>query len=117
MRLDGKVAVVTGAATGLGKFYALRLASEGADLCVADINVEGVKKTADMIREKGRKAIAIKMDVTSEKETMDGARKAFDTFGKIDILVNNAGIVRNVPRVPVEELKLADWNRLRYGLR
>ncbi len=112
MKLDGKVAVVTGAATGLGKVYALRLASEGADLGVADIDVEGVEKTAGMIRGKGRKAIAIKMDVTSEEETMQGAKTAFDAFGRIDILVNNAGVVRNVPRAPIEELKLADWNHI-----
>ncbi len=106
MRLQDRVAVVTGAATGLGKIYALRLASEGADVCVADINAEGVEKTAGMIRKQGRKALALKMDVTSEEETVKGAKTAFDTFKRIDILVNNAGIVRNVPRIPLQELTL-----------
>lgn len=112
MRLLDRVAVVTGAATGLGKIYALRLASEGADICVADINQEGVEKTASLIREKGRKALAIKMDVTSEEDTVKGAKLAFDTFKRIDILVNNAGIVRNVPRIPLQDLTLSEWNRI-----
>ncbi len=112
MGLQGRVAVVTGAATGLGKIYALRLASEGADVCVADINKEGVEKTADLVREKGRKAIAIKMDVTSEDETVKGAKLTFDTFKRIDILVNNAGIVRNVQRIPLQDLTLSEWNRI-----
>jgi 3-oxoacyl-[acyl-carrier protein] reductase len=112
MGLQGRVAVVTGAATGLGKIYALRLASEGADVCVADINQEGVEKTAALVREKGRKALAIKMDVTSEDETVKGAKLTFDTFKRIDILVNNAGIVRNVPRIPLRDLTLSEWNRI-----
>ncbi len=112
MRLQDRVAVVTGAATGLGKMYALRLASEGAHLCVADINIEGVEKTASMIRDTGRDALAVKMDVTSEEDTVNGAKVAFDHFKRIDILVNNAGIVRNVPRIPLEELTLSEWNRI-----
>jgi len=112
MRLQNRVAVVTGAATGLGRVYALRLAAEGADVCAADIDVAGVEKTAAMIREKGRKSLALKMDVTSEEETVKGARTVFDTFKRVDILVNNAGIVRNVPRIPLQDLTLAEWNRI-----
>jgi len=112
VRLQNRVAMVTGAATGLGKVYALRLADEGADVCAADIDIQGAEKTAAMIREKGRKALAVKMDVTSEEETIQGARAAFDLCRRIDILVNNAGIVRNVERVPIENLKLDDWNRI-----
>jgi 3-oxoacyl-[acyl-carrier protein] reductase len=112
MRLDNKVAIVTGGATGLGRVYALRLASEGADLAVWDVDLEGAEKTASMIREKGRKAIAIKTDVTSEEDTSKASKTTFETFKKIDILVNNAGIVRGVPRAPLEELKLSDWSRI-----
>jgi len=112
MRLDNRVAVVTGGATGLGKVYALRLASEGANLAVWDIDLEGAERTARLIREKGRKAIGVKADVTSEEDTAQAAKTTFATFGKIDILVNNAGIVRNVSRVVIEELKLSDWNRI-----
>ena len=60
----------------------------------------------------GRKALAVEMDVTDEQQTLDGAKKAFDHFGGIDILVNNAGIVRNTPRVPIEETDVADWHRI-----
>jgi 3-oxoacyl-[acyl-carrier protein] reductase len=112
MGLQNRVAVVTGAATGLGRVYALRLATEGADVSVADIDAQGVEQTATMIREKGRKSLALKMDVTSEEDTMKGARAVFDMFKRIDILVNNAGIVRNVPRIPLKDLTLAEWNRI-----
>lgn len=112
MRLTDKVAVVTGGAMGLGKAYALRLALEGADVCVADINLDGAENTAAVIRENGRRAIALKTDVTSETDATALARVTFETFKKIDILVNNAGIVRNVPRGPIEDLKLSDWNRI-----
>lgn len=112
MRLHDKVAIVTGGATGLGKIYALRLASEGADISVWDIDMESAEKTVAMIRDKGRKTIAIKTDVTSEEDTNRAAKTTFEAFKKIDVLVNNAGIVRGVPRAPLEELKLSDWSRI-----
>lgn len=112
-RLENRVAIVTGGATGLGKVYALRLASEGAAVCIWDIDSAGAEKTASMIEEKEGKAIASKVDVTSEEETFVAAKAAFDAFHRIDILVNNAGLVRDdMLRVPIEELKPADWNRV-----
>ncbi len=112
MRLAERVALVTGAATGLGRAYAVRLAAEGAQVCATDVNFAGVQGTARLVARKGRQALAVEMDVTSERQTKEAAKKAFDYFGSIDILVNNAGIVRNTPRVPIEESKLADWERI-----
>jgi 3-oxoacyl-[acyl-carrier protein] reductase len=112
MRLENRVAFVTGAATGLGRVYAVRLAAEGAHVCAADVNASGVEGTARLVEEKGRKALAVAMDVTSEEQTLAGAKRAFEHFGRIDILVNNAGIVRNTPRIPIEETSVDDWNRI-----
>lgn len=112
MRLKDRIALVTGAATGLGRVYALRLADEGAHVCAADVNGPGAEETAGLVEEKGRKGFAVAMDVTSEEETATGAKTVFDHFGKIDILVNNAGIVRDTPRVPIEETRLSDWHRI-----
>jgi 3-oxoacyl-[acyl-carrier protein] reductase len=110
MRLADRVAVVTGGGTGIGKVYALRLASEGAAVAVWDI--KDAEQTAALIRERGGAAIGITADVTSESEVMEAAKTTVERFGKIDILVNNAGIVRDVPRVPIEEVTLEDWNRV-----
>lgn len=112
MRLENRVAFITGAATGLGRVYALRLAAEGADICAADVSVAGVEETARLVAAKGRKALAVEMDVTSEEQTLAGAKRAFEHFSRIDILVNNAGIVRNTPRVPIEETNVDDWHRI-----
>ncbi len=112
MRLENRVALVTGAATGLGRVYAVRLAKEGAHVCAADVNLGGVEETARLVAAKGRKALAVEMDVTSERQTTEAAAKTFDHFGSIDILVNNAGIVRGTPRVPIEEANVADWDRI-----
>lgn len=112
MRLENRVALVTGAATGLGRAYAVRLSEEGANVCATDANLEGVQETANLVAANGREGLALEMDVTDEQQTLDGAKKAFDHFGSIDILVNNAGIVRNTPRAPIEEVDVKDWHRI-----
>ncbi len=104
--LTGKVALVTGSASGIGRATAERLAAEGAHLVVADINAEGAEKAA---REIGRGAIAAPMDVTSEASVVEGFRKAVLEFGGVDIVVANAGIAR---AFPVEDHPLDEWNRL-----
>lgn len=92
MALDGKVAIVTGAAQGLGKWISLGLAHEGADLCVVDINKAGVDQTADEIEEMGRRAFAIEADLAITDSIKEMVTKTVEKFMRIDCLVNNAGI-------------------------
>ncbi|HYE99958.1 MAG TPA: bifunctional rhamnulose-1-phosphate aldolase/short-chain dehydrogenase [Planctomycetota bacterium] len=104
--LTGKVAFITGAAGGIGRAIAEKLASEGAHVVIADINAEGSEKTA---KEIGKGAIAAPVDVTSEKGMQDAFRKAVLEFGGVDIVVANAGIAR---AFPVEDHPLEEWNKL-----
>ena len=91
MKLEGKVAMVTGAGQGIGRAIALSLAKEGAGVVVNDINPETAAGVADEIRAMGRRALAIKADVTQSKEVNEMVETALNEMGKIDILVNNAG--------------------------
>jgi 2-hydroxycyclohexanecarboxyl-CoA dehydrogenase len=93
LKLKDKVALVTGAGSqiGYGKAIALYLADEGCDIISADIDLEGAKKTAAEVEASGRKALAIKVDVTDPATVDDMVKQALEKFGKIDILVNNAG--------------------------
>lgn len=92
MELKNKVAIVTGAAQGIGKSTALVLATYGSDIIVADLNLDVAQNTADDIRAMGRNAIAIKIDVSNKTSVEDGVDTAIKHFGKIDILVNAAGV-------------------------
>ncbi len=110
MRLAGKVAIVTGGARHIGAAYARRLAAEGAAVVVADIlNGEPVAKE---IRSRGGKAVAVKVDVSSEKDTGMMAQEAVKAFGRIDILVNNAAIFINIQRHPFYEISAEEWDRV-----
>lgn len=95
MKLAGKVAIVTGAAQGIGKEIATALAQEGSDLVVVDVNLEQAEKTAQELANLGRKTMALKVDVSKSTEVEEMVNKILDKFGKIDILVNNAGITRD----------------------
>lgn len=95
MELEGKVALVTGAAQGIGKAIALTLAKNGADIVVSDINLEKAQETSKEIEAMGRKSIAIKVDVSKYEEVEKMIEKIISEFGRIDILVNNAGITRD----------------------
>ena len=107
--LEGKVALVTGAGSpvGFGWGIALTLAKYGCDVAVNDIDLEGVKKTAGDIEALGRKAMAIKADVTKVTEVKDMVKKALEQFGRIDILVNNAG--RTTTPTPFVETPEQNW--------
>jgi 2-hydroxycyclohexanecarboxyl-CoA dehydrogenase len=90
-RLKDKVAIVTGAAQGIGRAIVMRLASEGAKVAVADIDIEGATRTANEIKASGGSAIAVKLDVTRLQDAIDAADRVEAELGPIDILVNNAG--------------------------
>ena len=91
MKVKDKVAIVTGAASGIGRATALRLAKEGAHVVVTDIDLEKAKEVANEIKASGGKAIVMKVDVTKSEDTTRMAESALDEFGRIDILVNVAG--------------------------
>lgn len=92
MRLEGKVAIVTGAAQGLGEAFALRFAEEGAKIAVVDLNEEKAQSVASRIEQDGAAAIAIKTDVSKVDQIETMVARVLDHFGTVDILVNNAGI-------------------------
>lgn len=89
-RLQGKVALVTGAGKNLGKVIALSFAEAGADVVVTSRTLSEIQKTAEEIREKGQKALAIPLDVTDSAQVEKAVQKIVSEFGRIDILVNNA---------------------------
>lgn len=89
-----KIAIVTGAASGIGKGIAVRFAEEGAHVACCDVNLEGAEKTAAEIQALGRESMAIKVDVTKSDEVAEMARRVYERWGRIDILVNSAGIIR-----------------------
>jgi len=92
--LDGKIALVTGGARGIGRAIALRFAREGADVAVADMNVAGARSVAGEIEAAGRRALAIGVDVRELAQIRNMVGQAVGTFGRIDVLANNAGVVR-----------------------
>jgi 3-oxoacyl-[acyl-carrier protein] reductase len=112
-RLDGRVALVTGAGKGLGKAFCLRLAEEGADIvAVTRADTEGLEKTAKEIRSLGREVLAAKVDVSREEDTLSMAAQALERFGRIDVLVNNAAYYYGVARKAFTEISLEEWDRM-----
>ncbi len=108
-RLEGKVAFITGSASGIGKEIALEFAREGANIVIADLNQQGANATAAEIEKTGAKAIGIAVDVTDEAQVAAAVHKAVKAFGNIDILISNAGI--QIVH-PIEEFSFADWKKM-----
>ena len=113
-RLEGKVAIVTGGAHGIGRAYARGLAHEGAKIAIADLDVAAAEEAARAIEEDGGAAIAVDTDVSSEESTLRMARETAARFGTVDILVNNAAIFETVAmsRVGFMETDPAEWDLL-----
>jgi 3-hydroxybutyrate dehydrogenase len=107
--LTGKVALITGSASGIGRDIAETYAKAGAMVGIADINLEAAQQTVDAIEADSGRALAIAMDVTSEDAVNEGVQKLVDTFGAIDILVSNAGIqIIN----PIHKMTFDDWKKM-----
>ncbi|MCA0394608.1 MAG: 3-hydroxybutyrate dehydrogenase, partial [Proteobacteria bacterium] len=108
-RLDGKVCVVTGAASGIGKRIAEVYAAAGGKVVIADLKLDAAEATAKEIRDAGGDALAVAMDVTNEAQVVDGIAKVVAHYGKVDVLVSNAGIqIVN----KVTDFSLADWKKM-----
>lgn len=109
MRLTDKVALITGAASGLGKEMAAAYGREGAMVCIADLNLDAGQAVADEIEQAGGTAMAVAMDVTDEQAVNDGVAATVEKFGSVDVLISNAGIQHIAAIV---DLDYADWKKL-----
>ncbi len=110
MKLQDKVAVVTGAGSGMGKAIAILYAKEGAKVVASDINEETAKQTVEEIKENGGIALSIKTNVALEEDIQNLIDTAVKAYGTVDILVNNAGIMDNFE--PAADIEDANWERI-----
>ena len=111
MRLNGKIAVVTGSGRGLGRAIAVTLAEEGTRTVVSDLDREAMETTADEIRKLGQDVLAVQADVSKPDQVERMIQKAVDTFGRVDILVNNAGGALHTPH-KIEQVTEEHWDRV-----
>jgi 3-hydroxybutyrate dehydrogenase len=109
MRLKDKIAIVTGAASGIGKDIAETYAREGAKVAIADLKIEAANATADAIKKAGGTAMGVAMDVTNEQQVDAGVAAVVSAWGGVDVLVSNAGIQIISP---VVDLSLGDWKKM-----
>jgi len=107
----GKVAFVTGGASGIGRAAALAFAGEGAGVAVADVSEQGSQETARLVRERGGKALAVRCDVTRADEVSAALARTVEAFGRLDFAFNNAGIEPRKP-APTADYEEAEWERI-----
>ena len=108
-KLQNRVALITGAASGIGKAIALKFASEGANIAIVDINKQSSEKLASEIEAQGRKVIYVECDVTNETHVNNAVESTVNQLGALHILVNNAGVS---PLKPLDEIGLVEWNQV-----
>jgi 3-hydroxybutyrate dehydrogenase len=108
-RLQDKVAVITGAASGIGKEIALTFAQEGARVVIADLDPKAAQETAGAIDPSGQRSLGVAMDVSHEEQVEAGMTRVIEAFGRLDILISNAGVQIVAP---VVEFEFAKWKKL-----
>lgn len=106
MEFEGKTAVITGAAGGIGRAVALAMAKLGTDIVIADIDREGIERVCGEITSIGRRALAVRCDISQDADVENLASRSITEMGKVDILMNNAGVLM---RGLVEKVSIADW--------
>jgi 3-hydroxybutyrate dehydrogenase len=109
MKLQDKVCIVTGAASGIGKEIALRFAREGGKVVIADLNQTAAQAVADEIKDVGASAMAVAMDVSDEQQVQSAVADVVSAWGGVDVLVSNAGI--QIVH-PIEEFPFAEWKKM-----
>ena len=110
--LEGKVAIITGAGRGIGRAFALRFAEEGANLLLPDISLERAEDMVKEIKAKGGEAVAMRTDISDEKDTKKMAEKVMHQYGKVDILINNAAIWYGLEITPWDAWTVEEWDRI-----
>jgi|SRR3972149_20744 len=113
-RLEGRVAIVTGGGHGIGKAYAIRLASEGAKIVIAEVDEKAAHAVAKALTGAGYEALGLRTDVSDAASVERMANTTVERFGRIDVLVNNAAIFATVPmsRSPFDQITIDEWDRM-----
>lgn len=111
MKLQDKVAIITGAGQGIGREYALRFADEGAKVTLVDIIMENARDVAGEVEAKGGEALALHVDVSNTSSTLKMAEKTVERFGKIDVLINNAALYGTLGVKPWDDWTIEEWER------
>lgn len=114
MRLEGRVAIITGGGHGIGKAYARRLAQEGAKVVIAELDATAAEAVAAELKHEGFEALAVHTDVANQQSVQNMAERTINAYGRIDILVNNAAMFATVPmsRAPFDQIDPSEWDRM-----